>query len=88
MRRSEAGGWVDYYIGAVRDDSRQRRSLLDPTAHIGLHYLKADWAAIRKMEPPEGVPPYLWRSLVDSPPAEMRERWGMHVPLKARSRVR
>ncbi|MEN9203700.1 MAG: hypothetical protein Q6K80_11030 [Thermostichus sp. DG_1_6_bins_120] len=57
--------WLDVFLGEAEHHPQRRRSLLDPTARVALHYLEEDLARIGSLEcPDERIPPELWQRLV------------------------
>lgn len=60
----EQGQWLDVFLGASEQHPQRRRSLVDPTVRVALHYLEEDLAQIQGLERPhERIPPHLWQQL-------------------------
>jgi len=57
--------WLDVFLGEAELCSQRRRSLVDPTARVALHYLPEDLTQIQALEcPHERIPPELWQRLI------------------------
>ncbi|MFQ3584409.1 MAG: hypothetical protein SNJ85_05690 [Cyanobacteriota bacterium] len=60
----EQDQWLDVFLGTSEQHPQQRRSLIDPTARVALHYLEEELAQIQMLQRPhERIPVDLWQRL-------------------------
>ncbi|MGY2717848.1 hypothetical protein ACVW01_002526 [Thermostichus sp. MS-CIW-19] len=64
IRCQERDGWLDVFLGEAEQHLQRRRSLLDATARVALHYLPEELVQIRSLpRPHERIPLELWQRL-------------------------
>ncbi|MEN9226412.1 MAG: hypothetical protein Q6L60_00940 [Thermostichus sp. HHBFW_bins_43] len=64
IRYQKQDQWLDVFLGEAEEHPQRRRSLLDPTARVALHYLPEDLPQIQSLKcPHECIPPQLWQRL-------------------------
>lgn len=64
IRCLEHDQWLDVFLGEAEQHPQRRRSLMDPTARVALHYLPEDLPQIQVLQRPhERIPLNLWQRL-------------------------
>ncbi len=64
IRYQEHDRWLDVFLGESEQHPQRRRSLMDPTARVALHYLPEELPQIQSLKcPHERIPPKLWQRL-------------------------
>lgn len=71
--RVEQDGWIDFFLGQQALDSSHRRSILDGSSRIALHYdLVEGFELFEAMRPSSEIPQRLWISFKKDLKAEFQ----------------